>query len=178
MDKGYSKLLVVILITLCIGVWAQNPNILFIIGDDMGADMLNGFDIGTNLPNTPHLDSLRTSGVAFTNVWAAPVCSPTRAAVFSGLHGIKNGVMNSGARFEVDLTSLFEELDAKTDSVYAKALVGKWHLGRNDALVHGADDFSHCVRRGSASRAIGRTRNPHAPWKGVKCLEKKFTSNS
>ena len=68
------------------------PNILFIIGDDMGVDVLNGYDIGTHLPSTPNLDELRASGVTFTNVWAAPVCSATRASLLTGKYGVNNGV--------------------------------------------------------------------------------------
>jgi len=77
----------------CVQSFANDlPNILFIIGDDMGVDALNGFDIGTHLPSTPNLDELRASGVTFTNVWSAPVCSATRASLITGKYGVNNGV--------------------------------------------------------------------------------------
>ena len=71
----------------------QSPNILLIIADDMGIDSTPGFGINEDLPSTPTLDSLREKGLSFTNCWAAPQCSPTRAAIMSGKYGIKTGVM-------------------------------------------------------------------------------------
>jgi arylsulfatase A-like enzyme len=59
----------------------QAPNILLIIADDMGIDSTPGFGITTDLPVTPTLDSFRQNGISFTNTWAAPQCSPTRAAI-------------------------------------------------------------------------------------------------
>ncbi|HIA37193.1 MAG TPA: sulfatase, partial [Flavobacteriales bacterium] len=73
-------------------VRAQSPNILLIIADDLGVDALNGYNLGSINPTTPHLDSLRNNGLTFTNVWSSPVCSPTRAGIMSGKYGIKNGV--------------------------------------------------------------------------------------
>ena len=60
------------------------PNILLIIADDLGNDMLAGFNEYEINPLTPTLDSLRASGISFTNVWSSPICSPTRAGLISG----------------------------------------------------------------------------------------------
>ena len=62
---------------------ADKPNILFIVGDDMGyADV--GFHGCKDIP-TPNLDALAKSGVRFTSGYVTgPYCSPTRAAMLTG----------------------------------------------------------------------------------------------
>lgn len=66
------------------------PNILFIVGDDMGyADV--GFHGGREIP-TPSLDALAASGVRFTSGYVSgPYCSPTRAALLTGRHQARFG---------------------------------------------------------------------------------------
>src|ERR1044071_4784084 len=61
----------------------RKPNILFIVGDDMGfADV--GFHGCKDIP-TPNLDALAKSGVRFTNGYVSgPYCSPTRAGLLTG----------------------------------------------------------------------------------------------
>ena len=52
------------------------PNILLIIGDDMGVDALASYGVSEHTPATAALDELANEGVRFTNFWAQPVCSP------------------------------------------------------------------------------------------------------
>jgi arylsulfatase A-like enzyme len=85
----------------------QSPNILLIIADDMGIDATPGFGIDEDLPVTATLDSFRKQGLSFTNVWAAPQCSPTRAAIMSGKFGVKTGVMRPPLILDTSHTSLF-----------------------------------------------------------------------
>ena len=75
-----------VLVTLAALAQAQ-PNVLVVVADDLGADRIGLFDwtgIGT-VPPTPEIDQLALHGVSFENTWANPVCSPTRAAVMTGL---------------------------------------------------------------------------------------------
>jgi len=74
------------------GARESRPNILVIIGDDMGVETLRSFGIGTDTPDTPTLDELATRGVRFTNVWAQAMCSPTRATILTGRYGFRTGV--------------------------------------------------------------------------------------
>ena len=71
---------------------ASVPNILVIIGDDMGIETLASFGVGTNTPTTATLDALAEQGVSFANMWAQPVCSPTRATILTGRYGFRTGV--------------------------------------------------------------------------------------
>ena len=62
---------------------ADRPNILIIVGDDMGYGDV-GFHGCKDIP-TPHLDALAASGVRFTNGYVTgPYCSPTRAGLLTG----------------------------------------------------------------------------------------------
>ena len=72
------------------------PNILLIIADDLGVENLGAYTIGPDAvpgdpPPTPILDALATSGILFRNAWAAPVCSPTRACLYTGRYGFRTG---------------------------------------------------------------------------------------
>jgi arylsulfatase B len=68
------------------------PNILLIIGDDMGNESLPCYDLNDNSPNTAALNALCNEGVRFTNFWSQPVCSPTRATMITGRYGFRTGV--------------------------------------------------------------------------------------
>lgn len=121
------------------------PNILLIIGDDMGVDVLREYNIGTDVPNTPHIDQLIKSGLTFTNVWSAPVCSPTRASILTGKYGVNTGVTTVPGRLSTEHISLFKEIASRTNNAYKSAVVGKWHISRSNNIdhpyEHGADDF-------------------------------------
>ena len=127
---------------------AQNvtqPNILLIIGDDIGVDVLNGYGIGTNLPTTPNLDKLRSQGITFTNAWSSPVCSATRASLLSGKYGFNNGVNSVPEKLDTTNISIFKAIKAKTNNAYTCCVTGKWHVGPTNNLnhpyEHGADNF-------------------------------------
>jgi arylsulfatase B len=123
----------------------DKPNILLVIGDDMGVDVLNGYNIGTTLPTTPTLDSLRAVGITFDNVYSAPKCTPSRAAILSGKYGIKTGVQGTPGNLDLEHTSIFKQLEESTDNAYADAVIGKWHISQPiknlHAIDHGADYF-------------------------------------
>lgn len=71
---------------------AARPNILVIIGDDMGVETLASFGVGTQTPTTATLDELAAQGVSFNNMWAQAMCSPTRATILTGRYGFRTGV--------------------------------------------------------------------------------------
>ena len=104
------------------------PNILFIVGDDMGyADV--GFHGCKDIP-TPNLDALAASGVRFTSGYVSgPYCSPTRAGLLTGRYQSRFGHEfnpNGVHGLPVSETTIANRLKA---AGYVTGLVGKWHLG-------------------------------------------------
>ena len=129
-------------------------NLLILIADDLGLDGLpfSNADAGASFPSVPHLESMADEGVVFTRAYTYPTCSPTRAAMLTGRHGFRTGVLSpssSGAFSAEEHT--FPEAFAYQALGYATASFGKWHLG-GDALapneVGGWDHFSGSLSGG------------------------------
>ncbi len=129
-----GKTILPIIAGICLGLplvkeaSAQKPNILFIVGDDMGfADV--GFHQCKDIP-TPNLDALAASGVNFSNGYVSgPYCSPTRAGLMTGRYQQRfghefNPTGNNG--MPITETTIANRLKA---AGYVTGLVGKWHLG-------------------------------------------------
>ncbi len=109
---------------------AQNrPNIIYILADDLGYSELGCY--GNTFNETPHLDKLAQSGVRFTQAYAAaPVCSPYRAALMTGLYPARIGITDylrpEAAQF---LDTAYVTLpEALKMNGYHTGIIGKWHL--------------------------------------------------
>lgn len=125
------KRLTVALLTVC-HAWIAlaQPNILLVIADDMGLDPVPGYLPGPQKASMPNLEALMASGLTFDNVWAEPLCSPTRSTVITGRYGFRTGVLNPGdlSLLPPDEVTLHRYLN-DLNSGYASVLIGKWHLG-------------------------------------------------
>lgn len=108
---------------------APRPNIVVILADDLGSH-----DVGWRGSEikTPNLDKLALSGARLHQFYVQPVCSPTRAALFTGRYpfryGFQTGVVRPWAQYGLPLE---ERMLSKAlhDVGYETAIVGKWHLG-------------------------------------------------
>jgi len=106
----------------------SKPNILLIIADDMSKDATSGFSEGVIKPNTPHINSLKNTGITFNNFWVYPTCSPTRASIITGKYGFRTNVNWAGDRLSASETILQSYINQQTNNAYNTSLVGKWHL--------------------------------------------------
>ncbi len=106
------------------------PNIIHIIGDDVGYDDLGCYG-GKHTP-TPNLDKLAIQGMRFTSFYAPhPYCTPSRAAILTGCYAQRVGLQR--VLFPNDKVGLHpSEITIATilrALGYRTALIGKWHLG-------------------------------------------------
>ncbi|REE94775.1 sulfatase [Thermomonospora umbrina] len=130
------------------------PNIVFVSIDDLGWDELGCY--GNTFNETPRIDRLATEGMRFTNAYAAaPLCSPTRAALVTGRYPARTGITDflRGENAAGD-KHLSPDIPTVPDVLgpygYTTGLIGKWHLtetysGRYDRrpgnpYAHGFDE--------------------------------------
>jgi arylsulfatase B len=115
------------------------PNILLVIADDLGLDASNQYDVSQQRPSTPELDSIAANGLVFDNAWSNPTCSPTRAGILTGKHGVHTGVLEPGDVLSTDETSLQSYIEQHLPGKYAQAVIGKWHLAAPRDRSHPAN---------------------------------------
>lgn len=108
---------------------AAQPNILYLLADDMGyADA--GF-MGSKEIRTPELDKLARAGTILSSYYVQPLCSPTRATLMTGRYPTRTGVYTI-VRPHAPWGLKLEERtlpQALREAGYETAIVGKWHLG-------------------------------------------------
>lgn len=105
------------------------PNILLIIADDMGLDATPGYNIGTEKPQMPNLETLINTGVRFNNLWSNPTCTPTRGTIITGKYGFRTGVTKVDDPLAISEISIQKYLSNNTE--YSNSVIGKWHLSRS-----------------------------------------------
>jgi len=120
------------------------PNLIVINIDDLGYADTEPF--GSKINRTPHLVRMAKEGRKLTSFYAAPVCSPSRAALMTGCYA-KRALPIPHVLFpanDVGLApsevTIAELLKAQG---YATGLVGKWHLGDQPELLPNAQGFDH-----------------------------------
>ncbi len=105
----------------------DRPNVIVILTDDQGYGDLSAH--GNPILKTPNLDSLRAESIRFDDFHVAPVCTPTRGELMTGLYALRNkaGMVPAGRNLmRRDITTMPEVFAA---SGYTTGLFGKWHLG-------------------------------------------------
>jgi arylsulfatase A-like enzyme len=127
----------------------RRPNIVIILGDDMGFSDMGSF--GSEI-RTPNLDSLSREGVRFTTFYTHASCSPTRSMLLSGVDTHLNGLGNMSewtAPNQMGLDGYEGNLNDRVvtlpqllkDAGYHTYMVGKWHLGKQPNQIPAARGF-------------------------------------
>ncbi|GLU88524.1 arylsulfatase [Agromyces sp. NBRC 114283] len=134
------------------GAPAGAPNIVVVLVDDLGFSDLGPF--GSEIP-TPNIDRLADGGWVFTDYRTAPVCSPARAALLTGLNPHRAGfgtVAHVDPGYPGFTCELPEDAPTLAESLraggYATFMVGKWHLTVESELHDGGDRSSWPLQRG------------------------------
>ena len=125
---------------------AKKPNILFIMGDDVGWFNIGAYHQGIMSGKTPHLDKLASQGMRFTDYYAEASCTAGRANFITGEIPLRTGLTTVGqAGADVGLPAQACTIaTALKAQGYATGQFGKNHLGDlNKYLptVHGFDEF-------------------------------------
>lgn len=121
-----NKLITTLLLTLSLGLWAQQPNILFIEVDDLKHDYLS--INGSEIMNTPNVDDLAKKGVRFENAMVqGMMCGPSRNSLMTGLYPHNLGFYENGEMHAVPTGTWAFPLGLK-EAGYYNAWVGKSHI--------------------------------------------------
>jgi arylsulfatase A len=103
---------------------ADHPNILFILADDVGREVLGSY--GGQSYKTPNLDQLAKGGLRFEHAYVMPMCHPSRICLMTGLYPFRLGEPRWGSfpkQFETNsLGNIFKRAG------YATGIAGKWQL--------------------------------------------------
>jgi arylsulfatase len=121
----------------------SRPNVVLLITDDQGYPDLGCH--GNPVVRTPHLDRLHAESVRFTDFHVAPMCTPTRGQLMTGVDALRNGAMNVSSGRTL-LRREFPTLPERLRGAgFATALFGKWHLGDNHPYRPHDRGFEHAV---------------------------------
>jgi len=166
--KSIPSSLLVLLICLCfqftsLFAQVQQPNIVFILADDLGYGDLGCY--GSTQIKTPHIDALAKNGVRFSDCYAgSTVCAPSRAALMTGRHTGQSYIRGNG---EVPLREKDTILPQLLKTVgYKNGMVGKWGLGQQGTAgapeLKGWDFFS-----GLLHHVEGHYQLPDSAWQMI-----------
>jgi len=111
------------------GVVASRPNVIIVITDDQGYGDLACH--GNPVAQTPNMDRLHAESVRFTDFHAAPMCTPTRGQLLSGLDAARNGAVNVSNGRSLLRAELPTMVDLFRAAGYSTGMFGKWHMGDN-----------------------------------------------
>lgn len=112
---------------------SDSPNVIIIVGDDMGYGALGAYGGTEPYTRTPNLDQFAEEGIRFTDGYVtASTSGPSRAAILTGLQQQRFGVYancdlqvpGSGVPTDVDMMSKYFR-----EAGYSTAAIGKWHGG-------------------------------------------------
>lgn len=122
---------------------AKRPNVVILLSDDQGYGDLSCH--GNPVLKTPNLDRLHDESIRLTDFHVAPMCTPTRGQLLSGLDALHSGASSvcAGRSFVRRGIPMMSEIFAAGG--YRTALFGKWHLGDSWPNLPEARGFNQAV---------------------------------
>jgi arylsulfatase A-like enzyme len=112
------------------GSCAQDkPNVIIVMTDDQGYGELSCH--GNPILKTPNLDILASQSMRLKDYHAAPMCTPTRGQLMSGMDAARNGAINVSSGRALLRPELSTMADIFSANGYHTGIFGKWHLGDN-----------------------------------------------
>jgi arylsulfatase A-like enzyme len=133
--KSMSCLLLAIPLIAAAAEQPPQPNIIFILADDLGYGGLSCF--GQEKVPTPQIDRLAAEGMRFTDFYAgSTVCAPSRCVLMTGMHTGRCWIRGNSSK-KVDERVPLRPTDVTVSELlkkagYTTALIGKWGLGEPD----------------------------------------------
>jgi arylsulfatase A-like enzyme len=124
-----SLCLLALLLPVASTALADRPNVIVIMTDDQGYGEFSCH--GNPLTQTPNIDKIAREGIRLTDFHVAPMCTPTRGQLMTGLDAFRTGASNvsSGrALLKADVKTIANLFQ---DAGYRTGIFGKWHLGDN-----------------------------------------------
>ncbi len=152
-------LIITLLIVTQISFSQEKPNVIYILVDNWGWGDI-GVQGGTT--PTPRINKLASEGMRFTNYNVQNQCTPSRSALHTGRLPIRSGTQKVPAPGEPDGLAPWEYTIAElfSDSGYATALYGKWHVGSKIGRLPNNHGYDEWWGINEGSNAAGYTSTP------------------
>ena len=131
MKKILFGLLLMLFIVVAMSA-ADRPNVIVLFTDDQGYGDLSVH--GNPILETPNLDKLHNESIRFSNFHVAPVCTPSRGELMTGLYAMRNKACMVPAGRNLMRRDIATMPEVFAANGYATGLFGKWHLG--DSYPH------------------------------------------
>ena len=130
-------------------VAGKRPNILVILGDDIGYSDIGAF--GGEV-ETPNIDALAKRSIQFANFYNMSRCCPSRASLLTGRYPHRVNMAGNGTSLSRDVPTIAEELRG---AGYATTMVGKWHLTAAVPIEDEAEHLKWLNHQGHFDRDFG-----------------------
>lgn len=126
-----QSLRIVIAVILLVGsnAFGEQPNVIVIMTDDQGYGEFSCH--GNPITQTPEIDRLAAQSLRLVDFHVAPMCTPTRGQLMTGLDAFRNGAINVSSGRTLLRSELPTIADVFRDAGYRTGIFGKWHLGDN-----------------------------------------------
>ncbi|CAL4058737.1 unnamed protein product [Meganyctiphanes norvegica] len=170
------KTTLTLMLLVCSVASKRPPNIVVFLADDLGIGDLGCY--GNNTIKTPNIDRLAHEGVKLNhNLAAAPLCTPSRAALMTSRYAARFGLIGeqdtppvivhiaSQAKLPHDEITLAQRMKKNN---YTTVCVGKWHLGSGCSMFghncRGPLDYGFDFFKGLLFTLVDESRGPYSFW--------------